>query len=284
MAKIADLLAAGITVSFEFAPPKTDEAERQLDKTVAELAELDPSFISVTYGQMGTTRDRTRDAVERFNRTHSFPCMAHLTCVGHSRAEVVELLDDYRANGIENILALAGDPPADGSDPGGEFRYARELVEVVKESGDFSVGVACHPELHPRSRDRDSDRRHLAEKLALADFAITQFFFGVDDYWRMVDDLARRGCDKPVLPGIMPFISAEGLRRMAAINNTRIPADLDARLDAVADDKAEVRKIGVEVAADLAGRLRDSGAPGLHLYTMNRADSVSAVHHALGLS
>src|SRR5690606_25824045 len=236
--RIRDLLAAGRTLSFEFFPPRTDEAERQLEKAIHELAPLRPSFVSVTYGAGGSTRDRTRDIVVEICRTQPFPAMAHLTCTGHTRDEITALLDDYAANGVCNILALAGDPPADGSDPGGDFAYATDLVELVRaHPGDFSIGVAAHPELHPRSRgDRDADRRHLARKLEMADFAITQFFFEADDYLRMLDELDGLGCTRPVLPGIMPPGSGPlpGLLRMAAMDGAVIPAPLLERREAAA--------------------------------------------------
>lgn len=286
MTRIADLLAAGPTLSFEFFPPKTDEAERQLEKALRELAPLQPSFVSVTYGAGGSTRERTRDIVVRVNREQDFPAMAHLTCVGHTRDDVKLLLDEYYDLGVHNILALAGDPPADGSDPGGDFRYALELVELVRDHpAGFSVGVAAHPELHPRSEgDRVIDRQHLATKLEAADFGITQFFFRVEDYVQMVDELADAGSTKPVLPGIMPPINVAGLVRMAKMNQAVIPADLLSRLEAVADDPAEVRHIGVEVSTDLARDLLDAGAPGLHLYAMNRSESVLQIVENLGLS
>jgi methylenetetrahydrofolate reductase (NADPH) len=275
MTTIADLLRSGPTRSLEFFPPRTDDAERRFHASLDELLPLEPSFASVTYGALGTTQDRTRDIVVAMNADHPFPTMAHLTCVGHTRPEIDALLDSYARSGVRNILALGGDPPADGSDPGGDFAHAIQLVEVVREHpAGFCVGVAAHPELHPRSRDRESDRRHLAAKLRLADFAITQFFFRVEDYERMLDELAALGCDRPVVPGVMPFVSAEGLRRMAAMNRTAIPPDLDRRLDAVADDQPAVEDLGVEVAADLCRRLADAGAPGLHLYTLNRSASV----------
>ena len=283
MARIADLLAAGRTFSFEFFPPKTDEAERQLEKAVAELSGLRPSFVSVTYGALGSTRERTRDVVIRINDEHDYPAMPHLTCVGQTRADLVALLEEYRVNGIENVLALAGDPPADGSDAGGEFEYAMELVELAREQGDFSVGVAAHPELHPRSPDRDSDRRHLARKLEAADFGITQFFFRKDEYLRMLDELDALGCTTPVIPGVMPFISVPGVRRMAAMNQTAIPPELEARLDAVEGDEQATVALGVEVATELTAELLEAGVPGVHLYALNRAHSVRAVYRALGL-
>ncbi len=284
MTRIADLLDAGPTLSFELFPPKTDEAERALEKCVAELAELRPSFVSVTYGALGSTRERTREVVVRINREQRFPAMPHLTCVGHTKADIAELLDVYAANGIENILALGGDPPADGTDPGGDYAYASQLVEQVRaHPAGFSVGVAAHPEVHPRSPDRVSDRQHLAAKLEVADFAMTQFFFTVDDYLRLVDELAELGCDKPILPGVMPIASVAGVQRMAAMNGTAIPAPLLARLLAVEDQPDEVAKIGIEVATELGSALLAEDAPGLHLYALNRSAAVRQIHANLGL-
>ncbi len=284
MTRIKDLLDRGRTLSFEFFPPKNDEMERQLEKAVVELAELQPSFVSVTYGALGSSRERTREAVTRINTQQDFPAMPHLTCVGHSRGDIAELLDQYAANGIENILALGGDPPADGSDPGGEYEHAAELVAQVREhAGAFSVGVAAHPEIHPRSPDRESDRRFLAAKLAEADFAISQFFFTVDDYLRIVDELHELGCDRPVIPGVMPIASVAGVRRMAGMNGSAIPDPLLERLLAVDGQADEVRKIGVEVATELCAALLAEDAPGLHLYALNRSDSVRAIYANLGL-
>lgn len=283
MARIADLLAAGPTWSFEFFPPKSDEATRALEKAIHELAPLAPSFVSVTYGAGGSTREVTREIVERINAEQAFPAMAHLTCVGHTRADVDTLLDHYAANGVENILALGGDPPADGSDPGGDFAHAIDLLEVVRaHRAGFSVGVAAHPELHPRSPDRGSDRRHLADKLALADFAISQFFFTVDDYVRMVDELSALGCDKPILPGVMPVINVAGVKRMAGMNGTALPAALVERLDAADGDPDAVATVGVDTATDLVQALLDAGVPGIHLYAMNRSTSVRFIYERLG--
>jgi methylenetetrahydrofolate reductase (NADPH) len=284
MTRIADLLDAGPTLSFELFPPKTDEAERALEKCVVELAELRPSFVSVTYGALGSTRERTRDVVTRINAEQAFPAMPHLTCVGHSRADIAELLDHYADHGIENILALGGDPPADGSALTGDYEHASELVQQVRaHRGRFSVGVAAHPELHPRSPDRASDRRHLAAKLEAADFAMTQFFFSVDDYLRLVDELAELGCDKPMLPGIMPVVSVAGVVRMAGMNGSLIPASLLERLHAVEDQPDEVAKIGIEVATELGAALLAEDAPGLHLYALNRSAAVRQIHANLGL-
>ena len=284
MTRISDLLDAGPTLSFELFPPKTDEAERALEKCVAELAELRPSFVSVTYGALGSTRERTRDVVVRINEEQDFPAMPHLTCVGHSRADIAGLLDEYAAKGIENILALGGDPPADGSPVTGDYEHAIELVEQVRaHPAGFAVGVAAHPELHPRSPDRANDRRHLAEKLEAADFGVTQFFFRVDDYLRMVDELADLGCDAPVLPGVMPVTSVKGVQRMAGMNGSAIPSELLERLQAVEDQPGEVAKIGIEVATELGAALLAEDAPGLHLYALNRSAGVRQIHANLGL-
>jgi methylenetetrahydrofolate reductase (NADPH) len=284
MTRIKDLLNGGPTLSFELFPPKTDEAERLLEKAVVELAELRPSYVSVTYGALGSTRERTRDVVTRINHEQLFPAMPHLTCVGHSQADIADLLDHYAANGVENILALGGDPPADGSDPGGDYAYASQLVEQVRaHPQDFCVAVAAHPEVHPRSPDRASDRAHLVAKLEAADFAMTQFFFSVDDYLRLVDEMGELGCVKPIVPGVMPVATVAGVVRMAGMNGSVIPAPLLARLEAVADQPDEVRKIGVEVATELSAALLAEDVPGLHLYALNRSESVRQVYANLGL-
>ncbi len=284
MTRIHELLDAGRTLSFELFPPKTDEAERMLEKAVVELAELQPSFVSVTYGALGSTRERTVEVVTRINHEQAFPAMPHLTCVGHTRADIAELLDHYAASGVENILALGGDPPADGSDPGGDYQHASQLVEQVRaHPAQFSVAVAAHPEIHPRSLERDSDRRHLASKLEAADFAMTQFFFSIDDYLRLVDELAELGCDKPILPGIMPVTNLNGLLRMAGMNGCVIPDPLLERLHGAADQPDEIAKIGIEVATDLGAALLAEDAPGLHLYALNRSAAVRQIHANLGL-
>ena len=284
MVRIPDLLAAGRTYSFEFFPPKTDEAERQLEKALHELEPLAPSFVSVTYGAGGSTRERTRDIVLRINRDTSMTAMAHLTCCGHTRAELVDIVTGYGDHGVKNILALAGDPPAGGADAPGDFRYALELVELVRSLGDFSVGVAAHPELHPRSAgDRAADRDHLAAKLRRADFGITQFFFRASDYLSMVDDLAQRGVETPVLPGIMPVTNAGQIQRFAKMAGAEFPPDLAARIEAVGDRPDEVRRVGVEAATELCVDLLAEGVPGLHFYTLNRSTATRQIYDNLGL-
>ncbi len=285
MTKIVDLLTHGRTFSFEFFPPKSDDAARELEKAIAELEPLRPSFVSVTYGAGGSTRDRTRDIVINIQQNLGITSMAHLTCIAHTREQLSSLLEEYRAAGIENILALAGDPPTDGGDYPHELTYASELIELIREVGDFSIGVAAHPELHPRSNgDRAADRRYLAEKLAMADFGVTQFFFEAGHYLRMVEELADLGCTTPVLPGIMPVTNAGQIKRFAELAGAEFPGWLAERISAVADDPAEVRKIGVEVATDLCRELLDTGVPGLHFYTLNRSTATREIYANLGLA
>jgi methylenetetrahydrofolate reductase (NADPH) len=280
---IRDLLAGGRTFSFEFFPPKTDEAARALEKTIAELEPLHPSFVSVTYGAGGSTRERTRDVVVHIERDTSMTAMAHLTCIAHTRAELREIIDDYRDAGIQNLLALGGDPPIDDGDQPRELEYASELVELIRAEGDFSIGVAAHPELHPRSPDRDHDRRFLAAKLALADFGITQFFLESEPYLRMRDELSALGCEVPVIPGIIPVTNAAQVRRFAELAGAEFPPTLAARFDAVAGDAEAVRRIGVELATDLCRRLLDEGVPGIHFYTLNRSTATREIYANLGL-
>ena len=284
MSRIADLLASGRTFSFEFFPPKTPEAEITLEMTLAELELLKPSFVSVTYGAGGTTRERTHDLVVSINRNTTMTAMAHLTCAAHRRDQLVEVVSRYREAGVENILALGGDPPANLDLPPGDLHHALELVELVRGVGPFCVGVAAHPELHPQSPDRASDRDFLAVKLREADFGITQFFFRTSDYLGLVDDLGERGVDKPVIPGIMPVTNLSSVQRMAKLSGAAVPPEVVGRVEAVADDPEAVRRVGVEMATELCQELLDAGAPGLHFYTLNRSTATREIYANLGLS
>ncbi|NND75734.1 MAG: 5,10-methylenetetrahydrofolate reductase [Ilumatobacter sp.] len=281
MGRISHKLALGRTLSFEFFPPKTTAAALTLGRTVAELATLQPDFVSVTYGAGGSDRHRTGDVVGWMRKDTAIEPMAHLTCVGHTRTDVAALLVEYRRTGVENILALGGDLPADGSPVAGDYRYALDLLNDVATTGCFSVGVAAHPEVHPRSPSRASDRRHLAEKLRIADFAITQFFFDIEHYLRLVDEMAAEGIDKPIVPGIMPVTNVAQISRMAAMSGAAVPRWLTDRL-AAADSPAEIRKIGIDVASKLCTDLLAAGAPGLHMYTLNRADVTRDIHLNIG--
>lgn len=283
MTLIPDLLRAGPTLSFEFFPPKTDGGMRALQRTMDRLAVVEPDFVSVTYGAGGSTQGRTRDLVVDITRERPYPAMAHLTCVGHTREALAALLEDYSAHGVHNILALAGDPPEDGSDPGGDFTYASELVELVNGLGQFSVAVAAQPELHPRSTDRSEDRRYLATKLAASDFAVTQFFFDASDYRRMVDELDALGVDRPVLPGIMPVINPASIRRFADGANAKRPTEMWARLDSLVDDPDALLDAAVDYACQLVSDLLDEGVPGIHIYALNKADASLAICERMNL-
>lgn len=285
MTRMTRQLEHGPSVSFEFFPPKTDRGEANLREAIAELERLDPTLVSVTYGAGGSTRERTRDVVMDIQRNTALTPMPHLTCVAHTRADLEDLVGRYREAGLEHVLALHGDLPKDADGlPEGDFDRAYQLVELVREIGDFEVGVAAHPEGHPKAPSLAEDRRHQAAKLRVADFGVTQFFFRVEDYLRLMDDLAALDVDTPVIAGVIPITNARQVQRFAELSGADIPSDLAARLDAVADEPDEVARIGVDVATDLAGRLLEEGAPGLHFYTLNRAAATSRVCRNLGLA
>jgi len=283
-APVADLLADGPTVSFEFFPPRTEEAAATLRTTIAELAPLEPSFVSVTYGAGGSTRELTHRLVVDLLADGINP-VAHLTAVDHTVAELTSIVAGYRDAGVRNVLALRGDAPAGVDEPMRALEHAIDLVHLVRETtGEgTSIGVAAHPEGHPTATSLADDRQHLAAKLEAADFAVTQFFFDAADYLRLVDDLDALGCRKPVLPGIMPVTNLAQIERFAALSGATFPTWLAARLHEVGDDPGAVRAVGVAVATELCADLMDAGAPGLHFYTLNRSTATREVAANLGL-
>ncbi len=283
MARISDLLAAGRTFSLEFFPPKHEAGWLSLGRTIGELETLHPDFISVTYGAGGGTRTKTADLVSWVRRQTDITPMSHLTCQGHTRADIREILMTYQAENVENILALGGDPPAHGEPAPSDYRYSGELVADVREFGGFCIGVAAHPEVHPRSPDRASDRRHLADKLRAADFAVTQFFFSADHYLRLVDELDALGVNKPILPGIMPISNLGQVTRMAHMAGAEVPASVMQAVAKAGDDLEEAERIGVELATELSAQLLEAGAPGLHFYPLNKAWAVKQLFANLSL-
>lgn len=283
MTRIGDLLASGRTFSFEFSPPKSADSSLSLGRTIAELEPLGPSFVSVTYGAGGSTREHTRDTVLWVRRETNIPPMAHLTCVGHTRAEIEDIITTYVAAGIENVLALAGDPPKNPADARpSDYTYATDLIDHIRDISNMCIGVAAHPEGHPRSPDLATDRKFLAEKMKRADFATTQFFFEVEHYVSLVNDLADLGVTKPVIPGIMPVTNIGQVQRMAELSGAAFPAWLRERLEA-GKDPEDVRRIGVEAATQLCAQLLEVGAPGLHFYTLNKSTATREIYAQLGL-
>ncbi|RMB60264.1 methylenetetrahydrofolate reductase [Tessaracoccus antarcticus] len=288
-ATIADLLATATEplLSFEFFPPRTAEEEPRFSNAVDRLERFAPDFVSVTYGASGSTRERTIDASRELARRGDVT-VGHLTCVAQSRRDTTEALEAYRASGITNILAIRGDMPGGPAQrweqhPEG-LGTATELVEFIRDSGDFCVGVAAFPNVHQPDNDPELDARLVVEKArAGAQYAITQLFFEASRWVELVDRVRSRGCDIPIIPGIMPLTVITQIERFAALADCELPADFVAQLRA-ADNPAEVRRIGLERAETMCHELLEAGAPGLQFFTQNRWQATSEVISRLPLS
>ena len=284
---VRELIAAGErSFSFEFFPPRDEEGERLLWKALREVEALHPTFVSVTYGAGGSTRDRTVRVIERVAHETSMTPLGHLTCVGHSRETLRSVIGSYADAGVRNVLALRGDPVGGPSAafeicPGG-LGHAVELVELTKSLGDFCVGVAAFPEGHPSSASLQADARVLADKArAGADFAITQLFFRASDYFALVDRVAAEGVDIPIVPGIMPITNLAQVTRMAELSGADVPAEVVARVSRFDGDPAAVRAEGITIATELCDELLAGGAPGLHFYTLNRSKATREIFAGL---
>ena len=272
--------------SFEFFPPKTDKGAENLRAVRNELAALNPRFFSVTYGAGGSTQANTLNTVLEIQRDSGIEAAPHLSCVGSSAEQIREILDTYRNNGIKHIVALRGDLPS-GSRDLGQFRYANELVEFIrKETGDhFNIEVAAYPEMHPQAPNLKVDIDNFVRKVqAGANSAITQYFFNADAYWHFVDECVKKGVEIPIVPGIMPITNYSQLARFSDMCGAEIPRWLRKQLETYADDVESIAKFGEEFISLLCENLLETGAPGLHFYTMNRVEPTMSIWKNIGLA
>jgi methylenetetrahydrofolate reductase (NADPH) len=287
--RISEILAGGGPVfSFEFFPPKTAEGEQNLYRALSELRSLDPAFVSVTYGAGGSTREKTIEIVKRIKEEWGLEAMAHFTCVGATVPELRATLDEMRAAGIDNVLALRGDPPAgqqEWTKTEGGLEYSRELVELIDGDYPFAIGAACFPETHIHATSAEDDLRHLGAKVAAGvDFLITQLFFDNACYFDFVARARAAGITVPIIPGIMPITRVGQIERMAAMCGSAIPDALRAELHTRGEDLEAVLDLGVAYATLQCAELLAAGAPGIHFYTLNRSPATRAILSALKLT
>ncbi|MCH8158165.1 MAG: methylenetetrahydrofolate reductase [NAD(P)H] [Nitrospinae bacterium] len=267
--------------SFEFFPPKDDAGFEQLFQTIDQLKSNNPAFVSVTYGAGGSTRSKTIDLVGRIKNEIGLESMAHLTCVGHSADEIRSVLESLRDQGIDNVLALRGDPPQGETDfvrPENGFGFANELVEFIRQEFPFCIGAAGYPEGHPECPDKELGLKHLKSKVdAGSDFIVTQLFFDNRFYFDFVKQVRAMGIDVPVIPGIMPILNLKQIKRFTKMCGATFPSDLISRLESVQDDPEAVRQVGIEHATAQCEELLTEGAPGIHFYTLNRSRATLSV-------
>ena len=290
MATVTERIQRGVpTFSVEFFPPKNDEGEATLWRTIRQLEPLDPAFVSVTYGAGGSSRDRTIRTTGRIATDTTLTAMAHLTAVDASLEDLRQVIGSYLAAGISNVLAIRGDPPGDKDadwvpHPAG-LSYTEELVHMVRRLGDFCVGVAAFPYLHPRSIDEDTDTRYFIQKVkAGAEFAITQMFYDADQFLRMRDRIAAAGCDIPIMPGLMPLTTPKSAERGADFSGAPLPAAMLEKLEPLAEDATGYREAGIDLCVELSQRMFDEGVENIHYISMNRSPAVVDVVQRLGIA
>ena len=272
-----------VPISFEFFPPNTPVGSEKLKTVVQDLAVVDPEFFSVTYGAGGSTRDKTLSTV-RDIAALGHEAAPHMSCVGSTRANIAEILATYRAQGIRRLVALRGDLPS-GTAVAGEFRYANELVQFIRETqgSDWHIEVAAYPEYHPEQRYARKDLQHFADKVACgADSAITQFFFNPDAYFHFVDEVRALGVEVPIVPGVMPFHNFSKIAQFAARDGIEIPRWVALKMEGFLDDAASIRTFGLDIVTRLCERLIEGGAPGIHFYTLNQSPLALEVCRRLG--
>lgn len=278
-------LVSDFAISFEFFPPQTSEGKKNLSYATAALSSQSPSFFSVTFGAGGSTRSGSLEIVRKLKQESPVPVAPHLSCIGSSRSEIIELLQEYKALGLKRIVALRGDMPS-GMGEVGQYRYASELIALIREvTGDyFRIDAAAYPEIHPQALSPMNDILNLKRKYeAGANSAITQYFYNPDAYFYYVDDCARQGISMPIVPGIMPITQFSRLARFSDMCGAEIPRWIRKRLEAYGDDAVAIQAFGTEVVYRLCQQLMEGGAPGFHFYTLNRADAVIRLLGLLGL-